>query len=209
MTTSDDYSLAATKAFFGPKAAGWEDRFPDDGPAYEAAIAELGLRQGDCVLDLACGTGRALPILRRSVGPDGRVVAVDVTPEMLDEAVGQGRSRDASLLLADACCLPLVSCCLDGILASGLIPHLADPDYCLRELSRVARPKARLGLFHPVGRVALAARHRSVPRADDIRAEPAMRAMLQRTGWRAEVIDDREERYLVIASKAVTEGHRH
>jgi SAM-dependent methyltransferase len=204
MVPSDHDSLEATRAFFGPKAANWEVRFPDDEPAYEAAVAELGLRRGDCVLDAACGTGRALPILRRRVGPEGRVVGLDVTPEMLAEAARRGRQRDAGLLLADACRLPLPDGCLDAILAAGLIPHLADPDYCLRELRRVARPEARLGLFHPVGRAALAARHNSVPRPDDIRRAPAIRALLERTGWRAEVIDDRAERYLVVASGAMS-----
>jgi len=202
MTPNDAFSLEATKAFFGGKAAGWEERFPDDEPAYEAAVVELRLRRGDRALDVACGTGRALPILRRAVGPDGRVVGVDVTPEMLTEAVEQGRARDAPLLLADAYSLPLPSLSLDGTLAAGLVPHLAYADDCLRELYRVARPNARLGLFHPVGRAVLAARQNDVPHADDILAEQAMRALLERTGWRAEIFDDREERYLVVASRA-------
>ena len=56
--------IAATRAFFGPRAADWEDRFPDDDPLYAQAVAELAPPQGGVALDAACGTGRALPALR-------------------------------------------------------------------------------------------------------------------------------------------------
>ncbi|MET9872575.1 SAM-dependent methyltransferase, partial [Streptomyces sp. NPDC006386] len=63
--------------FFTARAADWDTRFPDDGPAYAAAVAELGLRAGDRVLDAGCGTGRALPPLRAGVGPCGVVLGAD------------------------------------------------------------------------------------------------------------------------------------
>ncbi|MET9111959.1 methyltransferase domain-containing protein, partial [Streptomyces zhihengii] len=72
--------------FFGARAADWDSRFPDDGPAYAAAVALLGLRGGDRVLDAGCGTGRALEPLRAAVGADGVVIGMDLTPGMLDAA---------------------------------------------------------------------------------------------------------------------------
>lgn len=69
-----------TKEFFGVRAADWEKRFPDDGQAYVAAVAEMGLRPGDSVLDAGCGTGRALTALRDAVGPRGTVLGADLTP---------------------------------------------------------------------------------------------------------------------------------
>jgi hypothetical protein len=71
---------AETRAFFAPRAATWEERFPDDDPAYAAAVAELGLRAGQTALDAGCGTGRALPHLRAAVGRGGKVLGVDLTP---------------------------------------------------------------------------------------------------------------------------------
>src|SRR5438270_13124103 len=94
--------LDENRAFFGPRAAGWETRFPDDGPQFQRAVDELGLRPGAVVLDVGCGTGRALPLLRAVVGASGSVIGVDATPEMLAEAVRLGRDVPASLVLGDA-----------------------------------------------------------------------------------------------------------
>ncbi len=99
--------LSATRAFFGPRAAGWEDRFPADGPAYARAVAELGLAPGGVVLDVGCGTGRALSPLRVAVGPGGLVIGVDVTAEMLAEARRHGREAIATLVLGDGGRLPV------------------------------------------------------------------------------------------------------
>src|SRR5215469_1114562 len=119
--------IAATRAFFGPRAAGWEDRFPDDGPSYESAVAELALRPGAVVADVGCGTGRALPPLRAAVGPAGTVIGVDLTVEMLTEARRRGREPLAALILADATRLPLPSGVVDAVFAAGLVSHLPDP----------------------------------------------------------------------------------
>ncbi|MBX9421159.1 MULTISPECIES: class I SAM-dependent methyltransferase [Streptomyces] len=190
------------REFFGARAADWDSRFPDDGPAYAAAVAEIGLRPGDAVLDAGCGTGRALPPLRAAVGPSGTVLGADLTPEMLDEAVRAGRggtSGIATLLLADVGRLPLRDDALDAVFGAGLISHLAEPVADLRELARVVRPGGRLALFHPIGRAALAARHGRRITPDDLRAEPRLRAVLAEAGWRLVSYVDEDARYLAMA----------
>jgi SAM-dependent methyltransferase len=194
--------LARTRAFFGPRAAGWEERFPDDGPAYLAAVAELGLAAGQTAIDAGCGTGRALPLLRAAVGPTGIVLGFDLTPQMLATAAGHGRARYAQLVLADARRLPLAPASVDAALAAGLLPHLPEAADGLRELARVSRPGGRLAVFHPVGRAALAARHGRVPSDDDTLAPPTLVPLLERAGWVPELIDDGPDRYLATATRS-------
>lgn len=194
---SDDHTHV--QEFFTARAADWDSRFPDDGPAYAAAVAALGLREGDRVLDAGCGTGRALPPLRAAVGPSGVVVGADLTPAMLQAAVRAGRHRAGRLLLADVAALPLRSGCLDAVFAAGLIAHLPHPAENLRELARVVRRGGVLGLFHPIGRAALAARQGRRITPDDLRAEANLRPLLARSGWRMTSYVDEDARFLALA----------
>ncbi|WP_395366650.1 class I SAM-dependent methyltransferase [Streptomyces sp. YH02] len=190
------------REFFGARAADWDSRFPDDGPAYAAAVKELGLRPGDAVLDAGCGTGRALTPLRAAVGPTGTVLGADLTPEMLERAVAAGRGGTdgtATLLLTDVGHLPVRDGALDAVFGAGLVSHLADPVADLRELARVVRPGGRLALFHPIGRAALAARHGRQITPDDLRAEPRLRPVLAEAGWRLVGYVDEDARYLAMA----------
>lgn len=194
---SDDHTHV--QEFFAARAADWDSRFPDDGPAYAAAVADLALREGDRVLDAGCGTGRALTPLRAAVGPAGVVIGADLTPDMLQAAVRAGRDRDGRLLLTDVTALPLRSQSLDAVFGAGLISHLPHPAENLRELARVVRPGGTLALFHPIGRAALAARQGRQITPDDLRAEPNLRPLLAGSGWRMTSYVDQDDRFLALA----------
>ncbi|MEU6551639.1 class I SAM-dependent methyltransferase [Streptomyces sp. NPDC046915] len=194
---SDDHTHV--QEFFTARADDWDSRFPDDGPAYAAAVADLGLRRGDHVLDAGCGTGRALPPLRTAVGPSGVVIGVDLTPAMLRAAVRAGRDRHARLLLADVAALPLRSRSFDAVFGAGLIAHLPHPSENLRELARVVRPGGTLALFHPIGRAALADRQGRRITQDDLRAEGNLRPLLAGSGWRMRSYVDEDARFLALA----------
>jgi SAM-dependent methyltransferase len=190
-----------TREFFGPRAAGWEDRFPDDGPLFEQAVAELAPRRAGVVLDAGCGSGRALPFLRAAVGASGVVVGLDLTPEMLQEARRRHGDVASELVLGDVLHTPFVDRAFDAVLAAGLISHLPDAPAGLRELARVCRRGGRLALFHPVGRAALARRHGRELTAQDVRAERNIRRLLESSGWRCLSVDDTDDRHLVLATR--------
>ncbi|OIJ93755.1 SAM-dependent methyltransferase [Streptomyces sp. MUSC 14] len=196
---SEDHTRV--QEFFGVRAADWDSRFPDDGPAYTAAVTDLGLRKGDRVLDAGCGTGRALPPLRAAVGPSGVVLGADLTPAMLKAAARAGRDRDGRLLLTDVAALPLRSRTLDAVFAAGLIAHLPQPVDNLRELARVVRPGGALALFHPIGRAALAARQGRQITTEDLRAEANLGRLLAGSGWRMTSYVDEDARFLALATR--------
>ncbi|MFJ4893307.1 SAM-dependent methyltransferase [Streptomyces sp. M41(2017)] len=194
---SDDHTHV--QEFFGARAADWDTRFPDDGPAYEAAVSDMGLRPGDRVLDAGCGTGRALPPLKAVVGASGVVVGADLTWAMLEAAVRAGRDRDGHLLLTDVAALPLRSESLDAVFAAGLVAHLPNPAENLRELARVVRPGGTLALFHPIGRAALAARQGRQLAPEDLRAESNLGPLLVDSGWDMTSYADEDARFLALA----------
>lgn len=52
-------------------------------PVRARAVAALELRPGETVLDVACGSGVCFPLLEASIGPSGRLIGVDLSPDML------------------------------------------------------------------------------------------------------------------------------
>jgi len=69
-------------------------RYRAHAPGYDASaartmalrrrtVAKLELRSGEAVLDVACGTGLSFPLLREGVGETGRIVGVELSPDML------------------------------------------------------------------------------------------------------------------------------
>jgi ubiquinone/menaquinone biosynthesis C-methylase UbiE len=69
------------------------------------AVQALRLRPGDCVVDVACGTGLNFSLIEQVIGPDGRIVGVDLTDAMLAQAQHRIETNgwsNISLVQADA-----------------------------------------------------------------------------------------------------------
>jgi ubiquinone/menaquinone biosynthesis C-methylase UbiE len=69
------------------------------------AVQALGLRAGDSVIDVACGTGLNFPLIEELIGPGGRIIGVDLTDAMLAHAQDRIEANgwsNISLVQADA-----------------------------------------------------------------------------------------------------------
>ena len=77
---------AAALAQYQARAAVYDLELAAFEPLRREAVAALRLRPGHTVIDFACGTGLSLPLLRRAVGPSGRVVGVEQSAPMLAQA---------------------------------------------------------------------------------------------------------------------------
>lgn len=141
-----------------------------------AGIAGLGLRPGDVVLDLGCGTGLSFALLQQAVGPRGHVVGLDASASMLARCARRARRRgwtNLTLLHADATTLtpaqlaarlPLRPAELgspprrvDAVVAAYALSLMADPEAAWRTVTAVARPGARVAVVDmalPTGRAA-------------------------------------------------------
>jgi len=144
----------AVPEFYGRWAALYDllATLPGVGRWRRAAADALDLSPGDTVVEMGCGTGANLPYLRRRVGPEGRVVGVDLTAELLERA-GERSSR-AVLLRGDATRPPVVEA--DAVLGTFVTGMFEDPsnvvaewcDLCsgrvaLMDLSTTDRPLGR------------------------------------------------------------------
>jgi len=92
------------------------------------AVRALGLRPGATVVDVACGTGLNFSLLEQAIGPNGRIVGVDLTDAMLAQArqrIETNGWRNVSLVQADAAEFDFPTK-VDAILSTYALSHVPD-----------------------------------------------------------------------------------
>ncbi len=112
-----------------------------------APVASLELKPGETVLDLGSGAGIDAFLAARHVGPAGRVIGVDMTPEMLERArasaeragLPQVEFREGRLEA-----LPVDDASVDAVTSNCVINLVPDKGRVFREVARVLRPGGRL-----------------------------------------------------------------
>jgi len=116
-------------------------------------IARLGLRPGDVVLDVGCGTGLSFPLLLDAVGASGRVIGVESSSDMM--ALARERAAAAGwnnvTLLESAAEAVVLLCAVDALLFNYTHDVIRSPG-ALDNLFRQAAAGARVavaGIKHP------------------------------------------------------------
>ena len=111
----------------------------------QRAIDSLALHVGDTVVDLGCGTGLNFSFLQDQVGPDGRIIGVDLTDAMLAQAsqrIEAHRWPNVELVQSDVAAyeFPIG---LDGILSTFALTLESEFDVVVRKGAAALAPKKR------------------------------------------------------------------
>ena len=107
------------------------------------------LRPGEQVVDCGSGAGADALIAARLVGPTGRVIGVDMTPEMLERArahAGEARLTNVEFREGVLEALPIDDGWADVAISNGVLNLVPDKGAALSEIHRVLRPGGRLQL---------------------------------------------------------------
>jgi len=107
------------------------------------------LQAGETVLDIGCGAGMDLMLAARRIGPNGKAIGIDMTPEMRDRArsaaeiLGLGQ---VEVVEGDATSLPLPDASVDVVISNGVLNLVPEKEEAFADIVRILRPGGRLHL---------------------------------------------------------------
>ena len=107
------------------------------------------LQAGETVLDIGCGAGMDLMLAARRIGPNGKAIGIDMTPEMRDRArsaaeiLGLGQ---VEVVEGDATSLPLPDASVDVVISNGVLNLVPEKEKAFADIVRILRPGGRLHL---------------------------------------------------------------
>ncbi|MGI9434088.1 MAG: class I SAM-dependent methyltransferase [Geminicoccaceae bacterium] len=115
----------------------------------QLAVERLGLRSGDRVLDVGCGTGASALPAAVAVGPTGTVTGIDVAANMLKRARGKAQAlslENVDFVIADMSATGFPDESFDSVISIFSVFFVADMEAQIAELWHMLRPNGRLAI---------------------------------------------------------------
>lgn len=114
----------------------------------EMTVVLAGVKAGDCVLEVGCGTGSLTLAAKRQAGPSGKVFGIDILPGMIELSQDKAAQADEDITfqLGNMDDIPFPENLFDVVMCSFMIFHMSETRRRkgIAEIHRVLKPQGRL-----------------------------------------------------------------
>jgi len=194
------------QGFFDQLAPNWDREVTEERlECLSNIVKELDIKPGSHLLDIGSGTGILLPFLIQATDHTGKIIALDFSLKMLQQARAKGFQPVVDFIQADITAIPLSGNLADLAMCNSVFPHFGNKAKALKEIARVLKSSGRLVICHTAGREAINQLHQSVGGvvADDLLpGESQLKELMRQAGLAITYLEDSPKRYLVIAEKS-------
>lgn len=153
--------MSQVKDFFDSLAPNWDAQQSKTKEQILPLLHKIGIKEGDRVLDLACGTGTITSYLHEL--SSATVVGVDISEGMIDIA----KKKYETVPWAEFVCGDFLSLSFekkfDVVVLYNAYPHFMDPRSLAEAFSKTLNPNGVFAIVHSLGRKALDMYHSNVP----------------------------------------------
>ena len=192
-------------AFFDQCAPWWDDDMIRNESIISAILDNCGIRSGQHILDVACGTGVLFgDYLTRGVAS---VTGIDISPEMVK--IAAEKFPQVNVICGDVEEYPFQQQ-FDAVMIYNAFPHFPDPANLIRVLADLVKPGGRLSVAHGMSRGALQQHHagRASNVSIDLLHEQELAALFA-PYFDVEVIISNDWMYQVVGKRQDGQTHDH
>jgi len=203
--TSEGKDIQKIREYFDGQANNWDEKVFHDLKKIEKILQALNLKKGEKVLDVGTGTGVMIPHLYDRVGENGKIVAIDISEQMILMAKEKFRKEYPNIeyIVGDVNKLEN-GMKFDTILCYSCFPHFLDQEQSIRKMKDLLKERGKLIVAHSQSRDDINSLHKNVEGIVCEDRLPPMRKlerMMKNTGLKVVNSLDNEEMFYIICQK--------
>lgn len=189
--------------FFDQLAERWDELRIANPSKIRKLVNLAGIREGDRVLDIGCGTGILVPFVKEVIGASGRITAVDFSVNMIAKAKEKYKRTKGVLFLAGDIMDFHYDKPFDKIFCFNFFPHVSDKQAFLIKVRGMLVDEGSLVIMHDISRDIVNGIHAGSDAVKNDRLPPGEKVaeLLENLSYLVMDVIDNDEMYFIRACK--------
>jgi len=198
-------NLKTVKEFFDKSAKTWDEDVYHDPTKVRKIIQILELEKGEKILDVGTGTGVMIPYLYDKIKEDGKIIAIDISEEMISIAKEKYLNEYSNIefIAGDINKLDNDNS-FDTILCYSCFPHFLDQEYTVKKMADLLKMNGKLMVAHSQSREDINKIHKNIDGIvckDRLPHMKKLKMMMENMGLKIIKSLDNKEMFYVVGQK--------